>query len=94
MQLETSVRSYLNSTRIKTVTRPQIEGLVRRLEEFKAGSGGKLTQLEILQILNLLPNSEVELFRIVGKIEERLTEAEIQTLLELVKRETEDKHSN
>ena len=40
-----------------------------------------------MQIVNSLPCSEVELFRIVGKIEERLKEAEIQALLELVKRE-------
>jgi len=93
VQLEHSVRSYLNSTPIKSVTRPEIEGLVRELGEFKGVSGEKLTQLEVVQILNLLPTREVELFRIVGKIEERLTEAEIQALLEIVRRETAGKHS-
>lgn len=81
VSLENRVRDYLNSTPIKTLTRPNLEALKQTLEQFTPCNGEKLSRLEIMQVINTLPSTEVELFRIISNIEKRLNEGEIQQIL-------------
>lgn len=87
--LEEAVRSYLNNSSIKAVTRPQIEAVKATLEAFrmtKADSedDAKLSKAEVYELLNSLPSTQVELFLLIRSIEDRMSEAEIQGLLDAI----------
>lgn len=70
---------YFNEN--ETVTTPN---LVRLLKDLNSSFPNKLTKNEKLMIVNILPDSLLQLVLIIKDCEERLTEEEIQSLLELI----------
>lgn len=70
---------YFNEN--ETITSPN---LVKLLKDLNTSFPNKLTKNEKLMIVNILPNSLLQLVLIIKDCEERLTEEEIQSLLELI----------
>uniref|UniRef100_A0A8D8PXS4 DNA-directed RNA polymerase III subunit RPC9 n=1 Tax=Cacopsylla melanoneura TaxID=428564 RepID=A0A8D8PXS4_9HEMI len=58
--------------------------LVQLLQELNTNFANKLTKNEKLMIVNILPNTLLQLVLIIKDCEERLTEEEIQSLLEII----------
>ncbi|KAI5712919.1 hypothetical protein M8J76_014272 [Diaphorina citri] len=70
---------YFNEN--ETITSPN---LVQLLTELNTSFPQKLTKNEKLMIVNILPDTLLQLVLIIKDCEERLTEQEIQSLLELI----------
>lgn len=70
---------YFNEN--ETITSPN---LVKLLKDLNTSFPNKLTKNEKLMIVNILPDSLLQLVLIIKDCEERLTEEEIQSLLELI----------
>ncbi|KAL1465712.1 hypothetical protein WDU94_005256 [Cyamophila willieti] len=58
--------------------------LVQLLQELNTNFPNKLTRNEKLMIVNILPDTLLQLVLIIKDCEERLTEEEIQSLLEII----------
>ncbi|ESO05519.1 hypothetical protein HELRODRAFT_171157 [Helobdella robusta] len=72
--------SYLENTACKDQTAESIAELKKNLNQFK------LTNAEKLQIVNLLPQSAVEVQLIVEECEERMSIEDIENLITVVNR--------
>mmetsp|Transcript_7764 Transcript_7764/g.8908 ORF Transcript_7764/g.8908 Transcript_7764/m.8908 type:complete len:118 (-) Transcript_7764:787-1140(-) len=82
--LQNTVRSYISKTR----TKGQISDIDSFVENVKKTFSGpkSLMEAEILQLINLVPESELEIELVIEESETRYTEEEIQKLHELIKR--------
>lgn len=73
------ITQYLENTACAKQSPEIIESFMKALEPFK------MTKAEKIQLLNLRPQTAVEIQLIVEESEERLTEEQIYELLEVVK---------
>ena len=78
--LEDEIREYLNTTPSRYQTSLKVRSLCESLVPFN------LSKSELLQIVNLMPQSLVELYLIISNIEDRLDEQKIQELSSLIKK--------
>lgn len=69
---------YLNQLQAAKQTPDSIANLLAKLDKFS------LTKAEKLQLINLLPTTAVEVQLIVEESEERLTEEQVEELLQIV----------
>lgn len=62
------------------------DGIAKFLKEFPSlvGDGVTLSKLEVLQLINLRPTTLVEMYRIIEECEQRMSEEQVEALLELV----------
>ncbi|OMJ27396.1 DNA-directed RNA polymerase III subunit RPC9 [Smittium culicis] len=72
------ISNYFNSTPIKYQTPEQINETLKSLSKFS------LTKAEKLQILNIRPNKEVDLYLIIEEPEERFSKDQIAEILTIV----------
>ncbi|CAG9315805.1 unnamed protein product [Blepharisma stoltei] len=79
VKLEEEIRTYLNTTPAYNQRRESLTLLSENLQKYDLSKG------EILQILNHQPKEAVELYLIIGNIEERVNEQQIQEILSLIK---------
>jgi DNA-directed RNA polymerase subunit F len=79
--LENKIQAYMKNSITKSLSFEQIQGLLRQLKQLQL----QLTEEEMIQLANLLPTSEVEMYLIVSNAAERLTEDQISVLLETIK---------
>lgn len=69
---------YLVSHSCGHKTGTELAAFIKELQPYK------LTRAEVLQVMNLVPSTEVELYLIVEECEERLGADQVQELLQLV----------
>ena len=91
ISLENSVRKYLNSTRVSTLTRDQLDPLFKSLESFRSTKPqqdeeeAKLSREELMEVLNTLPTTQEEIYLIVKNTERRMGEEDVTALLDIVR---------
>lgn len=77
--------SYDDSTNWNPITMPEYDDtrFVEILSNLNEKTNGKLYKWEKLQLVNTTPKSMVEIFAIVEECDSRLTEEEIEAMLEI-----------
>jgi len=78
--LEDEIRQYLNLTPARWQSTEKVKGVIEEIRKFG------FSKSEVLQILNLMPQSVVELYLIIERIEENLDEEKILELLGIIKK--------
>jgi hypothetical protein len=79
--LENKIQAYMKQSITKSLSFQQIQGLLQQLKKLQL----QLTEEEIVQLANLLPTSEVEMYLIINNAAERLTDDQISVLLETIR---------
>ncbi|OMJ82745.1 hypothetical protein SteCoe_16447 [Stentor coeruleus] len=77
--LEREVREYLKTTNCPEQKRHKIEALMKKMKEFG------LYKQEVLQIINLVPQTHAELYLIIANIEERFQDSQVLEILDSIK---------
>lgn len=77
--LEREVREYLKTTNCLEQKRHKIEALMKKMKDFG------LSKQEVSQIINLVPQTHVELYLIISNIEDRLQDDQILEILDSIK---------
>ncbi|KAL3915259.1 MAG: hypothetical protein SGPRY_007301, partial [Prymnesium sp.] len=78
-EISDQVLAYLEQTDCVSQSREAIKKFCGAVRKFK------LTQAEVMQLVNSAPRSRVEVYLIIEECEERLTPAQVQELLALCK---------
>eukprot|EP01033_Poteriospumella_lacustris_P016410 gene16410-11733_t len=79
--LENKIQQYMKRSANKDLSFEQVKTLLAQLKALKL----RLTEEELIQLVNLMPTSEVEMYLIVNNAADRLTEEQSTALLDTIR---------